>query len=199
MIFQTASGVIIPFPEKIKEEFQVFEKSILLNLSFEKMKPMLVEFLELLPEPLFFVLELPLSQQEEAELRKDDSDPFHKKVCYLDGQSKAQIKAILHIYGTLLLNDGISQFAIASHTTKDEIYIQKYKVVSIFSNTPAMYIGFLEKYGLAQTDNLLTVWNTFSHKTPGSVQRITMDAMDVFAVYDELVKLGMYDAKIVED
>lgn len=31
-MFQTASGVTIPFPEEMKEEFQVFEHCIRFNL-----------------------------------------------------------------------------------------------------------------------------------------------------------------------
>jgi len=198
-MFKTASGVFVPLTEMIKEEFQVFEKSILLNLSFEKIDSFIEKFLNQLSQPLFFVLEIPLSQQEESELRKNDDDPFHKKVCYLDGQSKEQIKDIMCKYGSVLLNDGISQFAIASHTTGDEIYIQKYKLISIFSSCPTEYIEFLKSYGLTETDNLLTVWNTFSNETPGNVQRIEIDGMNIFNVYDELVKMGMYVAKIVED
>ena len=198
-MFQSALGVTIPFPEKIKEEYQVFEKSILLNLSFEKIESMIDEFLDQLPEPLFFVLEIPLTQQEEAEIRKENTDSFHKKVCYLDGQSKSQIKAILQKHGDLLLNDGMSQFAVASHTTNDEIFIQKYKVISIYCDEPIKYIEFLKKYGLIQTDNLLTAWGTFSHETPGEVRKIEVDGIDVYDIYDELVKMGLYDAKIVEE
>ncbi|MCL2843750.1 MAG: hypothetical protein FWE28_09920 [Oscillospiraceae bacterium] len=198
-MFQTASGVTIPFPERIKEEFQVFEKSILLNVSFEKLKPLVEAFLARLIEPLFFVLEIPLSQQEESEHRKNNFDPFHKKVCYLDGLSKEQINAIFRRYGTLLFNDGGSQFAIASHTTKDEIYVQKYKITSIFSNHPATYIDFLKGYGFVETDNLITAWDTFSHETPGEVRSIEVDGTDIFDAYDEFVKLGMYVAKIAED
>lgn len=68
-MFQTASGVTIPFPERIKEEFQVFEKSISFNLSFEKIKPLVDEFIDQLIEPLFFVLEIPLSLDKNYLLR----------------------------------------------------------------------------------------------------------------------------------
>jgi len=197
-MFQTASGVAIPFPERIKEEFQIFENSVMLNLSFEKLKLFIDEFLEQLVEPMFLVLEIPLSKQEESELRKDDTFPFHKKVCYLDGQSKKQIKDILIKYSTLLLNDGISQFAIYSHATKDGVYIRKYKIVSIYSYNPEKYIQFLESYGLIQTDNLLTVWDTFSHETPGQVEKVRVNETDIFNVYDDLVKIGMYVASVVE-
>ena len=110
-----------------------------------------------------------------------------------------KIKAILDKYGELLLNDGGAQFAIASHSIKDEIYIQKYKIVSIFSETPEIYVEFLNRYGVTQTDNLITAWNTFTRETPGEVRRIEVNGMNFYDVYDELVKSGMYVAKIVED
>jgi len=198
-MFRTASGVTIPFPEKIKEEFQLFDRCIRLNLSFEKIRPMLNDFLEQLEEPLFIVLQLPLSRHEEAEIRKSNTEPLHQKVCYLDGQSKEGLRAILKKYGDLLLNDGVSQFAIASHTTKEEMFIQKYKLIDIYCDQPVKYFDFLEKYELKQNDDLLTIWNTFSRKTPGEARRITMNGMDIFDVYDELVKIGMYDAKIIGD
>ena len=198
-MFQTASGVIIPFPERIKENFQVFENRILFNLSFEKLKSVIEDFLNKLSEPLFFVLEIPLSRQEESELRKDDTHPFHKKICYLDGQSKDQVRDIFNEYGTLLLNDGISQFAVYSHVAKDGIYIQKYKIATIYSSKPAEYIELLKSYGLVQTDNLITAWDTFSHEAPGRAQCIEIDGINIFDVYDNLVKKGMYIASIAED
>lgn len=197
-MFETAAGVSIPFPEHIKEEYQIFKHSVRLNLSFEKIKPMLLEFVEQLEEPLFFVLQLPLTQQEEAELRKNGNDLLHQKVCYLDGQSKSQIMEIISNYGELLLNDGISQFAVASHATKDDFFIQKYKLIDIFSNPPSKYVELIKKYGVTETTNLLTVWDTFSHETPGEARRIEMDGKNISDVYDELVKLGLYDAKIID-
>lgn len=53
-MFQTAPGVTIPFPEKIQEQFQVYDgQSIQANISFEKLKSLLTEFYQSLPEPLF--------------------------------------------------------------------------------------------------------------------------------------------------
>ncbi|MCL2857466.1 MAG: hypothetical protein FWE19_07110 [Oscillospiraceae bacterium] len=97
-----------------------------------------------------------------------------------------------------MLNDGLSQYAIASHTTGDEVYIQKYKIISIYSNSPAKYIKSLKEYGLAQTDALITAWDTFSRETPGEARKIEMDGIDIFDAYNELVKVGLYVAKIVE-
>lgn len=197
-MFQTASGIKISDLEKMKEEFQAFDHCIRFNLSFEKIHLFLDEFIDGLQEPLFLVLQIPLSQDEEEKLRNNDTNPFHQKVCYLDGQSKVQIRTILQHYGELLLNDGMSQLAIASHVTNEEMFIQKYKLIDIFCSNPSVYFDLLNKYGTKQTDNLVTAWDTFSLETPGETKLIKVNDRSVYDVYDELIKMGMYDAKIIE-
>lgn len=198
-MFQTAAGVSIPFPEKLREEYQVYAQSVRLIPSFEKIQPLLLDFIIQLEEPLFVVLEMPLNQKEEASLRKQDTDPFHKMVCYLDGQSKGQVQDIIAKYGDILLNDGISQFAVASHTTSDDFFIQKYKLIDIYSKPADKYTALLKKYGLAETSDLLTPWDTFSRVNPGSVRRIQYDGKDIYDVYQALVELGMYTGKVTEE
>ncbi len=196
-MFQTAPGVTIPFPDKIQEQFQVYEgKSIYANISFEKLKPILTEFYHNLPEPLFFVLQLPLSIHEERKLK--DSNTFHQEVCYLDGQTKSQIDDIIEKYGQILLEDGMSQFAVASHVNNEEIFIQKYKLTAFYSSSPRRFIPFLQRYGLTETDNLITVWNTFSQETPGECRRVSIKGFDVYDVAEQLKKQGLYRAKIIE-
>ena len=144
-MFQTAPGVTIPFPEKIQEQFQVYEgQSIQADISFEKLK---------------FLLQLPLSIQEERQLGYDKI--LHQEVCYLDGQTRNQIDSILNSYGEILLEDGISQFAIASHVNHEEIFIQKYKLTDVYSLSPRHFIPPLHRYGSTETDHLFTVWDTF--------------------------------------
>lgn len=196
-MFQTAPGVTVPFPDKIQEQFQVYEgNSIYANISFEKLKPILTEFYHNLPEPLFFVLQLPLSIHEERKLK--DSNTFHQEVCYLDGQTKSQIDDIIEKYGQILLEDGMSQFAVASHVNNEEIFIQKYKLTAFYSSSPRRFIPFLQRYGLTETDNLITVWNTFSQETPGECRRVSINGFDVYDVAEQLKKQGLYRAKIIE-
>ena len=196
-MFQTAPGVTIPFPEKIQEQFQVYEgQSIQANISFEKLKFLLTEFYQSLPEPLFFVLQLPLSIQEERQLGYDKI--LHQEVCYLDGQTRNQIDSILNSYGEILLEDGISQFAIASHVNHEEIFIQKYKLTDLYSLSPRHFIPLLQRYGITETDYLFTVWDTFSQETPGECRRISMKGLDVYDIEELLKEQGMYRAKIIE-
>lgn len=196
-MFQTAPGVTIPFPEKIQEQFQVYEgQSIQADISFEKLKFLLTEFYQSLPEPLFFVLQLPLSIQEERQLGYDKI--LHQEVCYLDGQTRNQIDSILNSYGEILLEDGISQFAIASHVNHEEIFIQKYKLTDLYSPSPRRFIPLLQRYGLTETDHLVTPWDTFSRKAPGECRRISIDGVDVYTIAERLKQQGLYRAKILE-
>ncbi|WP_298732552.1 hypothetical protein [uncultured Subdoligranulum sp.] len=56
-MFQPAPGVSIPFPERIAEQFEVYENQCLrANISFEKLQPLVTEMYQSFPEPLFFVL-----------------------------------------------------------------------------------------------------------------------------------------------
>lgn len=196
-MFQTAPGVTIPFPDKILEEYQIFEgKSICANVSYEKLSTLITAFYKSLPEPLFFVMQLPLSIYEENKMGFDEI--LHQEVLYLDGQTQNQIDIIMSSYGQLLLSDGLSQFAIASHRSHEEIFIQKYKLVSIYSKTPEKYSGLLTRYGLQRTKHLITVWDTFSQDYPGECRRICMEGLDAYNVADILKKQGMYRAKIIE-
>lgn len=197
-MFQTASGVTIPFPEKIREQFQVFEgRAIRANISFGKLKFLLTEFYHSLPEPLFFVLQLPLSIQEERQLGHDKI--LHQEVCYLDGQTQNQIDSILNLYGQILLEDGISQFAVASHTSREELFIKKYKLIELYSPSPRRFVPLLQRNGLTETARLFTVWDTFSQETPGECRRISIEGFDAYGISECLKKKGMYRAKIIED
>lgn len=196
-MFQTAPGVTIPFPNKILEEYQVFKgESICANVSYEKLSALVSDFYKVLPEPLFFVMQLPLSIDEENEMGFHQI--FHQEVLYLDGQTQSQIDTIMVLYGQLLLSDGLSQFAIASHKSHEEIFIQKYKVVSIYSKMPEKFAELLTKYGLHKTDHLITAWDTFSQDYPGECQKICIEGLDAYNVADILKKQGMYRAKIIE-
>jgi hypothetical protein len=143
------------------------------------------------------VMQLPLSIDEENKM--GFKEILHQEVLYLDGQTQSQIDTIMTSYGQLLLSDGLSQFAIASHKSHEEIFIQKYKVVSIYSEMPEKYAVLLTKYGLHKTDHLITAWNTFSQDYPGECRRICIEGLDAYNVVDILKDQGMYRAKIIED
>jgi hypothetical protein len=194
-IFQTAPGVTVPLAHQMDEAYQVYEgHSLRANISFPHLEPILRAVVEMLAEPLFFVLHLPLHEREEQNMQGGP----HDEVLYLDGQSKRQVLSILESYGQVLLCDGMSQFAVASHASQEEIFIQKYKLTDIFSNDPRRFVPLLQSFGLLETRGLVTVWDTFSDETPGECRRVAIEGLDAYMVADELKKQGMYRANIVE-
>lgn len=196
-MFQTAPGVTIPRPDLLREEYQVYEGcSVVANISFEKLKDFLLEFVRILQEPLFFVMQLPLCLQEEKQMGLGQI--LHQEVLYLDLQTRAQINAILTAYGDLLLEDGMSQFAVASHPAREEIFIQKYKLTELYSSQPRRFLPLLHRYGLTETEQLTTAWNTFSKETPGECRLVTRDGMTCYDVADRLKERGMYRAKVID-
>lgn len=194
-----ASGVKIPHPELIEEKYICGNNFIRLNISFEKLLPLIKEFLALLPEPIFLFIHLPLKKQEEDKLHKPGEFKLHSEILYLDGQTKKQIAEILDQHCNILLNDGLSQFGISSHKTGDEIFIQKYKIVSILSKNINSFIPLIENHDVVKTTTLVTAWDTFTQEAPGISTSVIIDGKDIYYVIEELKKLGMYSAKIVED
>lgn len=197
-MFQPAPGVSIPFPERIAEQFEVYENQCLrANISFEKLQPLVTEMYQSFPEPLFFVLQLPLTAQEEQQTGQNGI--LHQAVYYLDGQTQKQIDSILDSYGEVLWGDGISQFAIASHANHEEVFVQKYKLTDLYSAKPRRFIPLLERYGLEEAEHLVTVWDTFSQDAPGQCRRLCVKGLDAYEILERLQRRGMYKAKIIEE
>ena len=183
-MFQTAAGVTVPFPEKLSEQYELDGSTITANLSFETapficldgMNEKGVSIAEL-DEPLFLAIH---------------PDAESDEVWYLDGMTKKQLTMILDGYGELLYQDGLSAFAIGSLTTEEELFVQKYKVLSIYSETAKRFVPLLKKYGMEPTGHLVTAWDTFSEEKPGAAERLEIAGQTVPDMIKELCKIGMY-------
>lgn len=196
-MFITASGVSVPFPEKITEGYKAFEPGFECNVSFEKLQPLLTDFYVGLEEPLVLILHTPLPTHEEAQ--QSGSGRLHEQVHYMKGCTKNQISMIMQAYGEIILNDGMSRFGIASEVSRDEIFIAKYKIVYIFSKSIDKYVPLMHKYGLEETDTLVTAWDTFSKQAPGICRRVNINGDDIYSIRDKLLNHGMYKGEIREE
>ena len=176
-MFQTAAGVRIPFPEKLSEQYQQDGDTLTSNLSFEKLADFVRAFYAELDEPLFLAIH-------------PDADA--DEVWYLDNMTKKQLTMILDGYGELLYQDGLSAFAIGSLATEEELFVQKYKVLSIYSPRISRFAKLLERFGVTRTDRLVTAWDTFSKEHPGEAQRLEIAGQTVPDMIKELQKIGMY-------
>ncbi len=193
-----SKGYIVPQKDEIKEGYEIKDKEVTANISCEKIEDLILDFIDGLTEPCFFILELPATQQQEMELRKNDFARFHDNVFYIDGQRREVLIKIMKDYGELLINDGMCKFGFASHISHDEIFIGKYNVVKIYSSNKIMVENLFKKHNIPLTENLKTAWDTFSENSPGDCIAIEIDGLTSYDLVDKLKVLGLYLAEVRE-
>jgi hypothetical protein len=93
----------------------------------------------------------------------------------------------------------MSRFGIASHETSDELFVEKYKIIDIYSKNIKNYLSLMKKYSTDETKILITAWHTFSNENPCKCTKVIIDNKDIYDVVEELKKIGMYSAKVVKD
>jgi len=207
--FQLAQGVSVSNLEGIHECYEVIERphpsdgqpfySFAINISIEKLSPLLIDFCKGLEEPGFFLCEIPTSQQEELELRQSEQDPFHKNVYYRDGCSRHELLRLLEAYGEWFIQDGMSCFGFASHNSKDEIFVGKYKITNIFTRNAERYKALLAQFGIPQEAQIKTVWKNFCHEAPGECSLFALKGRTVYDIVEEMQKNGLYLAEQREE
>lgn len=207
--FQLAKGVQVPNLDGIYECYEVIRRirpsdgqpydSFAINISIDKLRPLLKCFCENLEEPCFFLCEVGASQEEETELRKSESAPFHRNVYYKDGCSRDELLELLAAYGEWFIQDGMSCFGFASHRSKDEIYVGKYKLTNLFTSNSEQYKALLSRFDIPQEKEIKTVWENFTYETPGECNLVTIEGKTVYDMIDLLLENGLYLAERRED
>ncbi len=193
-MFKMKKGCEVPFPERITEEFEVSERKILANIDVEKVGAIMKDFIDMHDEPLFLILEIPTNAFHEPKNENGKADCLHKDVYYLDGCSQDEAKKILSNYGELLINDGLCTFGFGGHYSNDEMLFGKYNVMTVFCKNFDAAIALFEKYGIKQTELLVTAWETFSQDNGGVSNKVTIDGVDIYAVVEKLKEKGLYFA-----
>lgn len=184
--------------DKVIESYKKREKSIIANISDDNLKEIIEQFIDFLSEPCFFFVEVPLNEMDEKKLRKKDTDPFHKVEYFIDNIDKATCFSILNKHGEGLINDGLISFGFASHSTNDEIYIQKYNVVHFYSDSNLNDIEkILNNKDIYETTTFITAWDTFTDSHPG--KSVRCDNFDTNEFIKEYKELGIYPSRIVDD
>ncbi len=192
-------GCTVPFPEKIHEEYEINENSIIANIDADKIEDLLSDFIKLHNEPLFFILEIPSKQCDEIEIKPGIVESLHKDVYYIDGCAQEEALNIVSRIGKLLVNDGLSSFGFGCHISHDEIMVGKYNVITIYSQTPENYNELLEKNELKRVDKVMTAWDTFTQNNPGKSVKIETDGKDIFDIPEMFADRGIYLAEQRED
>lgn len=192
-------GCTVPFPEMIREEYEINDNYIIANIDADKIENLLLDFIKMHNEPLFFILENPSKQYDETEIEPGVVESLHKDVYYIDGCTQEQAFVIVNRIGKLLVNDGLSSFGFGCHISHDEIMIGKYNVITIYSQAPENYDSLLEKNELKHVNKLVTAWDTFTQNNPGKSGRIETDGKDIFDIPEMFADWGIYLAEQRED
>lgn len=196
--FRLTQGVSAEDLSGIHSAYYADENGVSAVLSGELIRPVVEEAIKKLAEPVFFFLELPCSEDEERELRKSRSDPFHYGIYYLDGCTLPVAQAIMNRYGDLLVNDGLSRFGFGSHETGEEVYCLNYQNVSVYGKRES-YEPIMKKLSVPFEKDYRTLWDNFSQETPGSSAVVEINGETVYDIPKLLKAEGMYLAEIAEE
>lgn len=152
-----AKGYKIYEPERLNEEYEVTDDvTLMANVDVEKIKEVFQHFIVMHDEPLFFILELPVTCDRENPVAPGILEETHKDVYYIDGCSQEECLVLLERYGELLINDGMNRFGFGCHESQDEIMLDKYNVVTIYSQQLSNYNEFFEAHGIEKVESLIT-------------------------------------------
>lgn len=123
----------------------------------------------------------------------------HKDVYYIDGCTQEECLVLLEKYGELLVNDGMNRFGFGCHESGDEIMLDKYNVVTIYSRILSKYNDFFEAHEINRVSQLVTAWDTFSDDTPGQAERYDYyHTIRVYKLATKIAKQENADVKIVQ-
>lgn len=189
-------GHQVSLVENLFESFtKLTEHHLMANVHAEKILEVFQHFIVIHDEPLFFILELPVSIDREKVIAKNIIKESHKDVYYIDGCSREECLALLIRYGDLLINDGLSKFGFGGHKSHDEIMLDSYNVVTIYSKELSKFNDFFEPHNIQFVEELVTAWKTFSKTSPGISEIYECNGKTVYDLPEELAEWGIYLAE----
>lgn len=192
-------GCKVPFPEKLSEGYERIASGFVANVNADKIEMLIVHFIAIHNEPVFFILELPSNLDDEEEIRSGVVEALHKDVYYIDACTQEEAWTILSRTFEVLINDGLCSFGFGCHKSQDEIMVGKYNVVSIYTANPNAFEGFFEEHKIQGVPNLVTAWDTFTPDSPGEAARVDTDGKSVYDIPNVFKEWGMYLAERKED
>ena len=189
-------GHRVTLVENLFESFtKLTEHHLMANVHSEKILEVFQHFIAIHDEPLFFILELPVSIDREKEIAKNIINELHKDVYYIDNCSREEFLVLLIRYGDLLVNDGLSKFGFGGHKSHDEIMLDSYNVVTIYSKELSKFYDFFEPHNIQFVEELVTAWKTFSETSPGISEIYESNGKTVYDLPIELAEWGIYLAE----
>lgn len=183
----------VPFPKKLFEQYEVRSTCIYANVNASKVTAMMERFImEHSDEPMFFILEIPTSLDDEKTSDEQIIDSLHEDVYFIDGLNKDEALQILKELGDLLSQDGMNTFGFGGHKSHEEIVFGRYNVMTIFTKDTDKHSSLLNDFGIEKTDNLITAWDTFSREHGGQTWCLESDDMSIYDIPEKYKDIGMY-------
>ncbi len=186
----------VPYPEKLFEEYEVREHAIHANVSASKVVDMMKTFIRMHEEPLFFILELPCEEKDGGitESKTLVNVGEDRDIYFIDGLTGEQACQCLDNLGNFLVKDGMNTFGIGGHDSKEEILFAKYNVMTIYTRDAQNFRAFLQDFGIEETDNLVTAWETFDQDHPGECKCHTSEknGKTIYDIPEAYKEYGMY-------
>lgn len=198
-MLELVKGCKVPKNRLLFEQYEVCGSMLTANVNACKIQEVVEHFITMQRELVFFILELPSNENDEKLLRKNDSDPFHKDIYYIDGLEKDQALVLLIRYGELLINDGLSRFGFGVQDGTAELMVEKYNIVTLWTRTMKPYADFFDIHQIPLADHCFTAWETFTKDSPGVSERIEINGKTVFDLPEELKDWGIYFAERREE
>ena len=196
IMLNLVKGHRVSLVENLFESFtKLTEHHLMANVHAEKILEIFQHFIVIHDEPLFFILELPVSIDREKVIAKNIIKESHKDVYYIDGCSREECLALLIRYGDLLVNDGLSKFGFGGHKSHDEIMLDSYNVVTIYSKELSKFNDFFEPHNIQFVEELVTACETFSETSPGISEIYESNGKTVYDLPEELAEWGIYLAE----
>ena len=184
----------VPYADRLYEGYEVLEeRAIIANVSVDKVTDMMLDFIDMHNEPLFFFLELPSKTPEG--FKEGLVNKMYKDVYYLDGCDQQDARNILNEAGDVLCNDGLSSFGFGCLEGEDEIMFDHLNLVRFIAQDIKQYEALMKKYKIEKVDDLYTVGQAFDREHPGDFMRYEVDGFSVFDIPAALKEYGMYLAE----
>jgi hypothetical protein len=202
--FQLPNGIQVADLSGIREAYSVAIAKdgyhvFTVNVSAENIHDVFCRLAAEVNQPAFLLLETGTHRDVEQQLRKSDTDPFHKDVYYLDGLKWSTTESVLGSYAELFTHDGQLNFGFGSHEGHDEVFVGPYKLFTIYASEPAKYESALDELGFAKVERVKTVWDNFNENSPGKRNALTEATPTIWDMIEQLKEQGLYLAERRED
>lgn len=202
-LFSIVRGNSVPNLEGIAEGFSIVSSGnsyqFTINVSAENIDNVFKSLCGKVRTPGFLLLEHGTNRNIEKQLRKSDSNPFHKDVYYLDGLDWESFLDLYIEYSELLVHDGGINLGFGSHSGLDEVFVGPYKIFTIFTDEVEKYIEVLTSLDLPRVEKIKTVLQNFTKDSPGGRMTIKHNDIGIHEMVEKLSKRGMYLAERRED